>query len=222
MIYAQETVRVIPHKFDEYVHALESEQMPVYHDLGYRLVACWETVASQGYWPEVISLWEMDDYAAYGAICRKQYADDQAGRGFRAWRERLGDLVTQTQGRILLPSSKTPSLEEVRRAGLGAKVCVHETVVSTPRKSKEYAEQVQRLWEPVATRFGRWMVGVYAVAWRNTEAINIWALEDWEAIGKYQDVIMQDPEARGWSEIAISLRTDWHDRLLSALPFSPI
>ena len=66
------------------------------------------------------------------------------------------------------------------------------------------------------------MVGVYAVAWRNTEAVNIWALEDWEAIGKYQGVIMQDQEARGWSEIAISLRTDWYDRLLSALPFSPI
>jgi hypothetical protein len=222
MIYHQENVQVVPARFEEYLDAFQRELGPLYHDLGYRLVSCWETVASQGRWPEVVSLWEMDGYAQYAEICKRQYGDGPQGRAYRAWQRRQGALVTQTQGRILLPSSGTPTLEQMKASGRRAQVCVHETIKTTPKKAREYAEQCQRLWAPVAARHGRWMLGVYQVAWRNAEAINIWALEDWETIARYQGKIMQDEGAQTWTEMAMSLRSDWHDRLLYALPFSPV
>lgn len=222
MIYAQETVELIPGKFKEYQESLEQTQIPLYHDLGYRLVAAWETVSSQGHWPEVLTLWEIDDYLAYGRILKAQYTPGPLASRFRDLQDRLGSVATHTQGRMMTPSSGTPTLEQIKQSGRNAKVCVHETIQTTPRKSKEYAEQCQRLWEPVASRYGRWMLGVYAVAWRNAEAVNIWALDDWETIGTQQVPLRSDPATHSWSEIAISLRQDWHDRLLSALPCSPI
>src|SRR5439155_1528180 len=134
--------------------------------LGYRLVSAWETVASQGYWPEVLTLWEMDDYTHYGEVCRRQHDGGPLTKRYRDWQQRLGELSTGTQGRILVPSSKTQPLTALKRSKFKARICVHETVATTPRKSREYAEQVQRLWQPVAERHGRSMLGVYAVAWR--------------------------------------------------------
>lgn len=222
MLYHQETVEIAPGKFEEYIAAFQKELLPAYQGLGYRLVACWETVATQGHWPEVVSLWEMDSYAHYAAICKRQYGSGPEAKAFRAWQRRQGALVLHTQGRILQPSSKTPTLAQMQASGKRASVCVHETVITTPKKGSIYAEQCQDLWAPVAGRHGRWMVGAYNVAWRNAEAVNIWALEDWETIAKYQGKIMNDPGAKSWTEMAMSLRTDWHDRILAALPCSPV
>jgi len=222
MLYAQEIINIVPGKAQEYVQALEREQMPLYQALGYRLVSAWETVASQGYWPEVLTLWEMDDYSHYGEVCRRQHDGGPLMKRYRAWQQRLGELSTGTQGRILVPSSRTQPLTALKRSKFKARICVHETVITTPRKSREYAEQVQRLWQPVAERHGRSMLGVYAVAWRNTEAINIWVLDDWDTIGKHQQALQKDPDGLAWSEIALSLRQDWYDRILVALPFSPV
>lgn len=227
MLYLQETIRVVPGKFEEYVEAAEKKLVPLYHDLGFRLVSFWETVSTQGYWPEVMSLWEMDDFAHYGSICAKQYSDGPMGKRFREWQRQLGSLATSAYGMVLWPSSGTPTLDQMKKSGKRAKIIVHEWVKTTPTKSHEYTEQLQRLWTPEAARYGRWMVGTYRVYWRNTEAVNIWALEDWDTIGKYQqkmqlDSVNKDDPGHTWAEVGMALRTDWDDRVLTALPFSPI
>ena len=88
--------------------------------------------------------------------------------------------------------------------------------------TRRYAEHVSRRWKPIAERHGRWMLGVYALAWRNTEVINIWALEGWDALNRATKTMPDDPDVWAWTEIAMSLRQDWDDRILSALPFSPL
>ena len=66
------------------------------------------------------------------------------------------------------------------------------------------------------------MLGVYWVTWRNAEVINIWALDGWEALNRATRTMPDDPEVTAWVEIAMSLRHDWDDRILHALPFSPL
>lgn len=222
MIYLQETVRLVPTRVADYQKAAQSTLIPLYSDLGIRLVAFWETVTSQGYWPEVLSLWELDDLDAYGSILEQQYSGSPRGQRFRSWLEQQAELATGTEGSIMRPSSDTLSLEALREQGMRVDVCVHETVKTTPGMTQRYAEHVSRQWKPVAERHGRSMLGVYSVAWRNAEVINIWALDGWEALNRATRTMPDDPEVSAWVEIAMSLRQDWDDRILHALPFSPL
>ena len=222
MFYVQETAKLVPSRVDDYLEAAESRLMPLYHDLGLRAVALWETVTTQGHWPEVISLWEMDGLDAYSGILAEQYSDGSTGRRFRQWLEQLGEVATSTQGLVMRPSADTATLGQLKNQGLDVEVCVHETVKTTPNMSRRYAEHVSKHWQPIAERHGRSMLGVYSVAWRNAEVINIWALDGWEALNKATQTMPEDRDVWAWTEIAMSLRQDWDDRILHALPFSPL
>lgn len=221
MFYIQEITKLMPGRFDEFVKATETEQVPLYHDLGFRLAAYWETVHTQGYWPEAISLWEMDDFQAYARICASQYSKGALGKRYRNWQAHLGTLATECRGLVLWPSSGTPSLEQMQKSGKQASPCLHKTVIANPNKSWQYMEQVQKLYAPAAGRYGSWMVGSYFEVW-GTRATSIWALEGWEAVGKHQQEMRGDPDILTWSEVSIALLHDWEDRLLVHLPFSPI
>ena len=222
MIYLQETAKLVPTRVGDFQTAAESVLIPLYRDLGLRLVAFWETVTSQGYWPEAISLWELDDLDRYAAMLAGQYGDGPAGRRFRNWLEQLAELATSTHGAVLRPSADTLNLAQLQQRGLSAALCVHETVKTTPNLTYRYAEHVSRQWKPIAERHGRSMLGVYSVMWRNAEVINIWALDDWNALNRAARTMPDDPEVMAWVEIAMSLRQDWDDRILHALPFSPL
>lgn len=222
MFYVQETAKLVPARYDDYLEAAQSTLIPLYHDLGLRLVAFWETVTSQGYWPEVIALWEMDGLDAYGSVLAQQYSAGPYERRFRGWLEQLADLATGTEGLVMRSSRESPTLEQLRQQGFDVGVCIHETVRTTPNMSRQYAEHVSRQWRPIAERHGRSMLGVYSVTWRNAEVVNIWALEGWQALSRPTETMPGDPEVWAWTEIAMSLRQDWDDRILHALPFSPL
>jgi len=222
VFYVQETAKLVPSRYDDYLEAAQSTLIPLYDDLGLRSVAFWETVPTQGYWPEVISLWEIDGLDAYGSILARQYSDGPAGRRFRAWLELLADVATSTHGLVMRSSRESLTLEQLQQQGISVEVCVHETVKTTPNMSRQYAEHVSRHWKPIAERHGRSMLGVYSVTWRNAEVINIWALDGWDALSKATETMPGDRDVWAWTEIAMSLRQDWDDRILHALPFSPL
>jgi hypothetical protein len=221
MLYIQERTKVSGGGFDAFTRAAAEEQVPLYHDLGLRLVAYWKTVHTQGYWPEVVCLWEIDDYRDFAKLGAQQFSGGPLGGRSRAWRAHLATLATESRGVLLSPSSGTPTLEQLRKQGKSWAICLHESATTLPNMKFEYIEHIQKLWRPVAERHGRWMLGTYAEIWHNKEAINIWALEGWDAIAKYQSKFGEDPDAATWNVVAKALRTDWDDRLLVALPFSP-
>ncbi len=221
MLYIEERTRLKASKRAEYLAAAEKEQIPLYYDLAQRLVGYWETVPTEGYWPEVISVWELDDFDAFGKICQKRYSESALGRRHRDWQDRLGAVATESHGALLWPSSGTPSLEKLK-GYKHAPVYLHESITTFPNKSRIYIEQFQKLWGPTAARYGRRQIGIYAEVWHAGRATNIWAFDDWDVIGKYQGKMSEDPDARTWQEAGRALRTDWDDRLVVALPFSPV
>ena len=48
------------------------------------------------------------------------------------------------------------------------------------------------------------------------------ALDGWEALNPATRTMPDDRDVWAWTEIAMSLRQDWDDRILHALPFSPL
>ena len=222
MFYVQETAKLVPSRVGDYHRAAESTLLPLYRDLGLRPVALWETVTTQGYWPEVIGLWEIDDLEAYASILARQYSEAATARRFGSWLEQLGELATDTHGLVLRPSADTLTLEQLQAQGQNVQVCVHETVRATPNMARQYAEHVSRHWKPIAERHGRSMLGVYSVVWRNAEVVNIWALDGWDALSMPTRTMPGDRDVWAWTEIAMSLRQDWDDRIVHALPYSPL
>jgi hypothetical protein len=225
MIYLLENIRTAPDKRAEFFAAAEREQLPLYSDLGYRLVVYWETAPFQGYWPEAVALWELDGYGHYSAVCKAEYGDGPLAQRRREWQRRLGALATSSQGRVLIPSSGTPTLAQMRKTGRRAPMAVIETVHTMPGKSRVYVEQMQKLWGPVAEKFGRWMIGTYWAPWNHRVCINIWAAEEWGTVppgGMFTDTQSVASDAHTWVEVGMALRDEWDDRVVVALPFSSL
>jgi len=92
-------------------------------------------------------------------------------------------------------------------------------------KSREYVEQLQKLWLPIAEKHGWWMVGSYYSPWRNREVFNIWGAEKWDIVppGGYSTEWKDEAgDTHTWIEMGVAIREDWDDSVMVALPFSPI
>ena len=104
-------------------------------------------------------------------------------------------------------------------------MCLHSTIRTWPGKSREYVEQLQKLWRPVAEKQGLWMVGSYYSPWRNREVFNIWGDEKWSMV-QLGDISSDWKDEAGdthtWVEMGLAVRDDYDDRFMVALPFSPI
>src|SRR5262249_8520929 len=78
MIDLHEIFDVKPGAMGEFLDGVERESLPAAQRHGVALVACWETVFSQGEPPEAIALWELRDWAHLGRLNEAQHP---AGEG---------------------------------------------------------------------------------------------------------------------------------------------
>ncbi len=226
MLNVIEFVKVQPGKLRDYVAAAGAEQLSLYHDLGFRLVGYWETVLAQGNWPEVVALWELDGYMEYAKASSQAFGQGALGERYREWQAHLGGLAESSRGRVLSPSSRTPSVEKIQKSGKRAPVCLLQVSRTVPGKSPEYVEDIQKLWAPAAEKHGWWMIGAYQNhGWKNRETFDIWGTESWSTVPPaaiYSELQTMGADAHIWSEVALALRDDWESRLMVALPFSTV
>lgn len=223
MLYIHEQLELVMGRTDDYVERFQQQYQPLMEELGARLVGTWETVAISLPWPMAIILWEVDDMAHYARIANAQYRDAALTPRFREWRNGLGEVSRRGEGRILTPSSKTPTLADIQRQGFSLDVCVHEWITAQPDKEKDYAECIGTLWMPYAVQHGRHWIGTYTTNWKNHECISIWALdkgydtmpENYEA--PWFD-LMEREGIKTWMSVAIALRERYDDGLMHALP----
>ncbi len=229
MIYLHEIYDIKPGKKRDFLNNVERHYLPIADKHRVTLVGFWETALTQGESSEAIALWELQDWAHLSRINEAQYPGrGQGDRELREWNTVLWQWVDKRHGKVLIPGKGSPTLAQLRERGVSAQQCVHETVTVAPNQQQAYLDALELLYYPSAHRTARRaMVGIYRTFWRNCENINIWALTDgWEtlAMGDQQSGLNEEQprETRHWMNAALSLRTDWHDRLLQAVPFSPL
>jgi hypothetical protein len=222
MLYQHETIDVVPGKLDEYVAALERLWLPVAQKRNLRLLGFWQTIGSTGRWPEAIAIWEIDDWTHFAKLRESQYEDAHRDKGLAEWIAKAWQWRSGGFDRILLPGPGCPTLKELLAKNVRGRIFLHEIVQCVPGKVPEYVASVIKDYYPIAERRGLQPVGTYRVAMRNAEAVNVWAVKDWQAWAHLQESQPRDAEFQRWMREQMSLRTDWESKLMTPVSWCPL
>ncbi|MBM4405971.1 MAG: hypothetical protein FJ039_07305 [Chloroflexi bacterium] len=223
-LYLHETVDVVGGKEQEYIDALEKNWLPVAKKRDLRLVGFWTTVGTTGRWPEAVALWEMDDWRHYARLRETQYAVNKPkDQNLAGWAEQYAwQFRTGGYDRLLIPGPKTPTLAELLKNKVKGQVFLHEILTCVPGRVDDYLKAIADEYLPVARSRGVELVGSYKRAMSNTEAINIWVFKEWAAFAEIREVQHKHKGLKAWMKRAMTLRTDWEDKLLNPVSWNPL
>lgn len=247
MLYLEETYKLIPGKKSEFVQGVQEEFLQVAEELGLRLVGFWEYVEFQGPWPQVIGLWEFDNWEAlFRKICKRRYDDPVQRKRYEKWLDKLSNWVTEKKGKILAPSHLDLTLEQLVKKGFKARAALHEDMHLFPGKQQAYPEYVKRFNGPIFEKLAFPYFFNYIDRATNTECINYAGAESWDTYAiwkKYKfgydelfasyfggkgAVLSEEPEVKEWLQTNIdylymggAFRDYWEVELLNGL-FGPL
>ena len=177
---------------------------------------------------EAVAVWELDDYRHLERYARAAYGAGSDGAGLRAWQDRRRRWVQRTEGLVCEPCADSPTVAELAQRGVRAALCTHEVVACAPGRHAEYGRRLHEMWH---RRFSlneeqpkeRTVIGLYYAKWSNTIAINIWGDgESWDAVRIWDPDWERDPNFDLWNTLGREIRTDFTDRFLVPVPFSPV
>ncbi len=156
-----------------------------------RRVGRFTPVAGTFRWPRHTTLWELQ----HGWASVAHVAPLIAGSGI---------------DRLLIASSRTPSLDEQRVAVGWAECCYHEEVALHPGTARRYLDLVHTHREQLAASFGWQLVGAFRTAMvHDTEAIVLWAVPTWDAWARWETAEVDDPSVAIWRGHLDGLVRDW-------------
>jgi hypothetical protein len=226
LLYLHEIHQVRPGQTAALLHAVEHDFLPIADRNGMRLVGYWETAIGQGPRPETVAVWELDDFAHYTDVVRKQRDPDRLDPELRDWYEGTGEWVQKTEGLVCFASKLTPTVAELKANHVSAKLCSHEQIHVQPARQAEYLELCEEMWwRRVAEPAGRSIVGLYWSPWKNTRAICIWGQgATWEECAPFGqgESWTTDRDMALWQTLGREIRTDWDDRFLVPTSFSTV
>jgi len=205
--------------------AMESDCLSLYKELGLELFACWESAPGQGIGPEMVEIWELPNFDAYTKFAAAAHAGKGDSR-LRKWFERKSDWVESSDSMLCFSHPKSPTVADLRKSGVKAKLVIHEMVHTEPSRQLDYLEAIHKMWWPVAEAGGRSLLGLFWSPWNNRRAINIWGVsESWDdlsimKLGK-NDAYQSDALFL-WMNMGLALRDDWLDRFMVPAPFSTV
>ena len=102
-------------------------------------------------------------------------------------------------------------------------VYYHEVVQIVPRRAGAYLSMLEQEWLPVAERIGLRLVGAYRTAMVNgSEAVVIWAMEDWDTWAAIEVAYEEDDEVARWRDRTSRVVVDWRSKLLAPAPLCPL
>src|SRR5262249_22264619 len=150
MIYLNEAMTIFPGEIDGYVARFSAERVPLMARHGARLLGLWQTWRM----PDLIAIWEIDDYASLD-------------RGARTDRELL-DYTQRAQAqharsttRILNPTPFCPDLARVKAEGLKGGVYMLAVIPLVPERMEEYMQLFPQYGLRLEERHGLRTVGYW-------------------------------------------------------------
>jgi hypothetical protein len=233
-VYVLETIKMIPGKKVEYLQAVEREYLPTVKKHGVRLFAFWETWDLQGDSLEARAMWEFDNWAHVRRFAQARYAKGHVDKDVRGWDEKAWMWIAHKEAVCMTPSLSTPPLETLLSHGFKAPVAwMGNYTKMVPGKRRQLLEAWEVQQTPIMKEFMKAVpIGFYmgCSILTSNEVISLWKWDGWDNLDLFdrmppypsEPLLPMLREMMNWGEIAFSLRTQWADKLLCAVPFSPI
>ena len=225
-VYVHEINRLRSGGVGELYEAMERHCLPLYQKYDIELVGYWETVMGQGPWPETIAMWEFQSFDHYTRFIRDTYEPADGNFALREWLDAKSVWFADTDALLCFGADVTPTVAELRKSRLRAKMICHETVQTAPNRQAEYSELLTEMWwKRCAEPAGRSLIGLYYAPWKNTRAINIWGQgAEWDDVKPWggADGWYETKDVQLWSTLGLEVRKDFDDRFAVPAPFSTV
>ena len=185
----------------------------------------WGTLGSTGQWPQVVNLWEYDDWDSLAAsFAHETGTDTMQDKALETWWLTAQSYRSGGFDRVLIAAPCSPPIEQLCAEGtvVGAKVFLHEIVSIKPGFAQDYLELVSVHWLGPAKELGLKLVGAFRTAMCNdSEVVLIWAMQEWSDWARASKAQGSQP-FQTWRAKTKDIAVDWVGHLMCSAPASPL
>jgi hypothetical protein len=229
-VYIHELIDIRGHNRAKYMHHMTANWVPVaIRERNQRCYGVWGTVGSTGRWPEVVNMWELDDWDGLAA----NFAHELPGGGsmqdpsLAEWWAQAAEFRSGGYDRIVTPAAGSRSIDALVADGVRGEMYAHELVAVPPGGADDYLDALESQGRAVVESFGLTLTGAFRVEMvDDTECIVIWAIPDWDTWTAYERAHHGTDAAAerltGWAAVQAELGADWRRTLMVDAPLSPM
>lgn len=233
-LYLHETVDIVGQGAAAYMEkSVVGFDADAVADRGLTLFGTWVVQGSTGRWPQVVNLWEMvDGWEGWRRLCARTNLRREANRELSAWWSEAARWRSGGFDRLLGAAPGSPTLAELRAAGVRGEIFLHERARVRPGAALDYLRAVVEDWAPVMAEHGHRLVGAWETLFGEDETFSLWAtdLDGHVALCRATDAARgfpspgarPDPRIPAWRERARGLRESWHEEMLIPCPGTPM
>jgi hypothetical protein len=220
-IYIHEFIDIRGHNRANYMHHMTANWSPnAQEDRGQRCYGVWALFGSTGPWPQVVNMWEHENWDGLAA----SFAIEGVGGGaqdpkLEKWWARASEFRRGGFDRIVVPAPWTRSIEQLCADGVRGDVYAHELVQVRPGAAVELLDRAR---ESAYARYGWELTGAFTTAMANDdEALLLWAIPTWQQWADAEKASATDDDVVHWRAGLRDIVTSWHRVLLVDAPLSP-
>ncbi len=224
-VYLHEYIDIILHHRADYFEHMTVGWKEAAAERGSRTVGIWGSFGSTGRWPEVVNLWEYDNWEMVAKI----FAHESGGKNMqdptlKEWWAKAQAFRSGGWDRLLLPTDYTPGIEEICQKGMiKHRVYCQERINITPGQSETYLDMLGEHFLPIAKELGMDLIGAYNTALRNdSEAFVIWGIKTWEDWARIEQAYQKSDKIKAWRARTSGIALDWVNLLMCNAPQSPL
>jgi hypothetical protein len=230
-VYIHEFININGHNRARYQHHMTANWCPVARrDRRQLCYGVWSTVGSTGAWPQVVNMWEYEDW---DALAHNFEHETAGGRdqdpALAEWWAVAASLRSGGFDRIIVAEPWTSGIEDLcaeqsTRAGAPvARVYAHELVTLPAGGAPQFLAELNELGRVALEPYAR-LLGAFRVASvADTEAVVLWALPTWQAWAQLERAWLHPTgELACWNERCRALGAVWHRTALVDAELSPL
>ena len=185
----------------------------------------WGTLGSTGQWPQVVNLWEYDDWESLAAsFAYETGSDTMQDKALETWWLTAQSYRSGGFDRVLIAAPCSPPIEQLCAEGtvVGAKVFLHEIVSIKPGFAPDYLDLVSAYWRAQSKELGLHLIGAFRTAMRDdSEVVLIWAMQEWSDWARVSKAQGSQP-FQTWRAMTKDIALDWVGHLMCSAPASPL
>lgn len=189
-----------------------------------RTFGIWGTLGSTGRWPEVVNLWEYENWDHVAeAFAHETSAPGMQDPLLAQWWQKAQSMRRGGYDRLLIPADYSPGIDDlIARGVVDYKVYRHDLIDVAPGEARNYLAAVETDLIPLMRSLGVEPAGAYRTALRDdSEVILMWAIQDWSIWSAAEQAIDNGAAAQAWRARTRSIAPRYSSHVMCSAPLSP-